>query len=154
MVHNINTPTKYSAIHGNGNGLFGSYTRSIPKTSINNPSSTQNNRIRINDFGSKKGHPKGSAKLCKKNHEKRSIRDGSPELQDGYQHNPHDHREANKANKAGSNSYGQKSKNFELRVRSASNSKKYRYSDKNGQNRDQSKSSPPFIKSDEFLYRI
>ena len=43
MVHQMNTPTKYSVIHGTGAGLFASYNRSIPKTNV------QNHKIRINN---------------------------------------------------------------------------------------------------------
>lgn len=48
MVHQMNTPTKYSVIHGNGAGLFASYNRSIPKTN-----QAQGTRIRINDLSYK-----------------------------------------------------------------------------------------------------
>lgn len=46
MIHKINTPTKYSVIHGKGTGLFASYNRSIPKNGVAPP----NNKIRINNF--------------------------------------------------------------------------------------------------------
>ena len=46
MVHQINTPKKYSIIHANGGGgLFASYNRSIPKNGV-----PQTNKIKINDF--------------------------------------------------------------------------------------------------------
>ena len=48
MIHQMNTPTKYAAIHGNGAGLFASYNRSIPKQNQG-----QGNRIRINDLSYK-----------------------------------------------------------------------------------------------------
>ena len=48
MIHQMNTPTKYAAIHGPGAGLFASYNRSIPKTNQG-----QGNRIKINDLSYK-----------------------------------------------------------------------------------------------------
>lgn len=48
MVHQMNTPTKYAAVHGKGTkatGPFASYNRSIPKSTH-----SQGNKIRINDF--------------------------------------------------------------------------------------------------------
>lgn len=50
MIHQMNTPTKYAVIHGNGAGLFASYNRSIPKEKSN-----QNNKIRITDLSYKNG---------------------------------------------------------------------------------------------------
>lgn len=62
MVHQINTPTKYSAIHGTQNvnqtGLFASYNRGIN----NMPT---NSRIRINEFGGKKSTNKATSKIRK-----------------------------------------------------------------------------------------
>lgn len=48
MIHQMNTSTKYSVIHGPSTGLFASYNRSVPKDG-----NGQNNRIRINDLSYK-----------------------------------------------------------------------------------------------------
>jgi hypothetical protein len=146
MVHQINTPTKYSAIHGNGAGLFASYNRSIPKTTNTNIS--QGNRIRINDFGGgSKSTAKTTSKIRKKDtnefKQKRSLRDSSPEhevnYKDGYSRKL-GNRERDKilVKKVWKNTAkpqpDEKTDSTEFRVRSASNSKKYRY------NKDSSKS--------------
>lgn len=153
MVHQINTPTKYSVIHANNAaGLFASYNRSIPKTN-----GAQNNRIWINDFGGKKIINKANSKIRKKkatdqkpNAKKqlRSLRDGSPEEESNYHDNQANNnpgtRERDKilVKKIWKNKpigiskhinvtqvpSDDKTEISDFRVRSASSSKKYRYS--------------------------
>lgn len=87
MIHQITTPTKYSAIHNPTTGLFSSYNRIIPKTSIGS-----NNRIRINKSSTKPASKirVKEGKQQKTKSQVRSLRDGSPDnnsqpsYKDGY----------------------------------------------------------------------
>lgn len=100
MIHQMNTPTKYSSIHGNGAGLFASYNRSIPKEG-----SSQNQRIRINDLSYKNETYQDYKKdklLVKKNVDKTKHVNVTQTV-------------------------GEKKDIADFRVRSASSSKKYRY---------------------------
>jgi len=92
VAHQMNTPTKYAVIHGNGGGLFGSYNRSIPKTNQG-----QGNRIKIKD-NSYKNENEGYSK----------VKDKKSKL--NITHEPTGKKEI-----------------VDFRVRSSSNSKKYRY---------------------------
>lgn len=144
MVHQINTPKKYSVIHATGGGgLFASYNRSIPKNGV-----PQANKIRINDFydHNKSAINKPTNKIqkyidgnkkCKS--KIKSIREDSVSQEENYQdeysqiiHNESKGKVFIKSSlkdneKLVTTSAEIKKDTTEFRVRSASNNKKYRY---------------------------
>ena len=142
MVNQINTPTKYSAIHGKGTGIFTSYNRNIPKNNL-----PQNNRIRINDFCSD-SNKKNKNKTCSKIRTKeegsykshtqgRSVKNVTSNKHENYT-DGYSQKVVNKdykkdrafiMNKQNNITYKNDDKKdlTNFRVRSASSSKKYRY---------------------------
>ena len=145
MVHQINTPKKYSIIHANGGGgLFASYNRSIPKNGV-----PQTNKIKINDFydQNKSAINKPANKIqkyidgnkkCKS--KIKSIRENSNSQDDNYQdeysqiiRNEMKEKVLIRANLKKDNEISEtapteiKKENTDFRVRSASSNKKYRY---------------------------